>query len=197
MQLIFATNNKHKVEEIKSSLPQTISVVSLEEAGIDIDIPEPFETFEENAREKGRTIYRLTNQNCFSEDTGLEVEALHGAPGVYSARYAGPENSSDKNIQKLLTELGDETNRKAQFRTVIFLVLNSKEYYFEGLCTGQVTSSPIGSSGFGYDAIFMPDGSAKTFGEMTITEKNVWSHRQKAMSKLVTFLNQKSLNSIT
>ncbi|HVG14680.1 MAG TPA: RdgB/HAM1 family non-canonical purine NTP pyrophosphatase [Chitinophagaceae bacterium] len=197
MQLIFATNNRHKVEEIKLSLPQTVSVISLKEAGIDIDIPEPFDTLEENAREKGRTISKLTNQNCFSEDTGLEVEALHGAPGVYSARYAGPENSSEKNIEKLLTELGDASNRKAQFRTVIFLVLNNEEYYFEGICTGQVTSSPIGSSGFGYDAIFIPDGASKSFGEMTMTEKNVWSHRQKAMNKLVTFLNQKSLNSTT
>jgi XTP/dITP diphosphohydrolase len=196
MQLIFATNNQHKVKEIKSSLPETINVISLKEAGIEIDIPEPFETLEENAKEKGRTIFELTNQNCFSEDTGLEVHALNGAPGVHSARYAGPGNSSEKNIQKLLTELGDATNRKAQFRTVIFLVWNNKEYYFEGICSGTVTSSPIGSSGFGYDAIFIPDGSSKSFGEMSMTEKNVWSHRQKAMSKLVTFLNQQSINSV-
>ena len=197
MQLIFATNNQHKVEEIKSSLPQTVSIISLKEAGIDIDIPEPHATLEENAKEKGRTIYELTKQNCFSEDTGLEVAALNGAPGVHSARYAKGESSPYNNIQKLLNELKTFENRLAQFRTIIFLSLGDKEHYFEGICKGQITLSPIGSSGFGYDSVFIPYGSQKTFAQMTMTEKSTYSHRQKAMSKLVTFLNHYSINSRT
>jgi XTP/dITP diphosphohydrolase len=197
MQLIFATNNQHKVEEIRSSLPQSIHVISLKEAGIDIDIPEPHATLEENAREKASTIYKLTNQNCFSEDTGLEVAALGGAPGVHSARYAAPESSTQKNIEKLLRELHTVPNRQAQFRTVIHLVLGSEEHYFEGVCTGKILLSPRGSSGFGYDAVFVPDGSEQSFGEMTLAEKNRYSHRQKAMGKLVAFLNQNRLNSKT
>ncbi len=195
MRLIFATNNKHKVEEIKAALTGSLEVVSLNDAGIEIEIPEPHETLEDNAKEKGKTIFSITKQNCFSEDTGLEATALNGGPGVHSARYAGEEHSSEKNIAKLLSSLENHTNRKAQFRTVIFLLLNGKEYYFEGVCKGQITLEPKGNSGFGYDPVFVPDGSDKTFGQMDLTEKNIYSHRKKALDKLVTFLNQHSINS--
>jgi XTP/dITP diphosphohydrolase len=162
----------------------------LKEAGIDIDIPEPHQTLEENAAEKGRTIFSITKTSCFSEDTGLEVNALNGAPGVHSARYAGDENSSQKNIDKLLANLQTIGDRSAQFRTVIFLLLNGKEYYFEGICKGKITTEQIGKDGFGYDPVFIPDGDQRTFAEMSIDEKNKYSHRKKALDKLVTFLNQ-------
>ncbi|MEI6946051.1 RdgB/HAM1 family non-canonical purine NTP pyrophosphatase [Paraflavisolibacter sp. H34] len=194
MKLIFATNNGHKVQEVKAVLPADLDVSSLREAGIIQDIPEPHDTLEENAAEKARTIYRLTQTNCFSEDTGLEVAALDGAPGVRSARYAGEEASSQQNIEKLLRELENKDDRSARFRTVVFLIMDGKEYRFEGICTGRITPEPSGSGGFGYDAVFIPDGAEKSFGEMTLAEKNRYSHRKKAMDKLVTFLNHITTN---
>ncbi|MBI1344546.1 MAG: RdgB/HAM1 family non-canonical purine NTP pyrophosphatase [Terrimonas sp.] len=188
MKLIFATNNVHKVQEIRSILHDQPEVITLQEAGIDIDIPEPYDTLEENASHKAKTIYQLTGENCFSEDTGLEVEALGGEPGVKSARYAGEHRSFEKNIEKLLLRLGENTNRKARFRTIISLILAGREYRFEGICNGEIINKLRGGSGFGYDPVFIPEGAEKTFAEMTLEEKNQYSHREKATRKLVTFL---------
>jgi len=190
MKLIFATNNENKVREIRHVLGKDIEIVSLREAGITIDIPEPFETLEENARTKSQTIARLSGENCFSEDTGLEVEALNGEPGVRSARYAGEGNSFEKNIEKLLFRLGGSTNRKARFRTVISLILADREFSFEGICEGEITLYPAGKEGFGYDPVFKPAGAGKTFAEMSLEEKNTYSHRKKATQKLVAFLQK-------
>lgn len=186
--LIFATNNQHKVEEVQSILDSKWNVLSLKEAGITIDIPEPHHTLEDNATEKSSTIFQLTGKNCFSEDTGLEVEALNGAPGVHSARYAGENRSFADNIQKLLAALEGQSNRKARFRTVISLQWNGQEYRFEGICEGIIIAQEKGKDGFGYDPIFIPDGDSRTFAEMTIPEKNIFSHRRKAMDKLINFL---------
>ncbi len=186
--IIFATNNQHKADEIRAVLGNAFEIVTLKEAGIEIDIPEPHDTLQANASEKSATIYRLTGKNCFGEDTGLEVEALHGEPGVKSARYAGDDRSFEKNIEKLLFNLQDKTNRAAQFKTVISLLLNNKEYLFEGICPGKIIQTARGSNGFGYDPVFIPEGSEKTFAEMEMEEKNRFSHRKKAMTKLIDFL---------
>ena len=188
--LIFATNNEHKVAEIRSAIGNIFQVVSLKEAKINIDIEEPYDTLEENAREKSGVIHRLTQQDCFSEDTGLFVDALNGEPGVKSARYAGELSSNKTNIEKLLLNLTSHTNRTARFKTIISLVLHKKEYLFEGICEGSITLEPIGSSGFGYDAVFIPTGSSKSFGEMNMEEKNQYSHRKKAVAKLIAFLQK-------
>jgi XTP/dITP diphosphohydrolase len=190
MRLIFATNNQHKVAEIQSAIGDQLEVVSLKQAGIEADIPEPHDTLEDNAREKSRFIHRLTGGNCFSEDTGLETDALQGEPGVKSARYAGEGKDFDANIEKLLKRLGTTTNRSARFRTVISLVLEEREYLFEGICEGEIISEKRGSQGFGYDPVFLPHGSSRTFAEMTMEEKNRFSHRKKAADKLVLFLQQ-------
>lgn len=190
MKLIFATNNQHKAEELRSVMNVGFEILTLKEAGIDIDIPEPHDTLEANATEKSRTIYQLTQINCFSEDTGLEVYALNGEPGVNSARYAGSNRSFDANIEKLLIKLSDKQNKKARFRTVISLIIDDKETLFEGLCEGQIIEHKKGRLGFGYDPIFIPEGSDKTFAEMTLEEKNQFSHRTKAVKKLVAFLSQ-------
>jgi XTP/dITP diphosphohydrolase len=189
MEIIFATNNQNKVQEINAVLPAHILSISLKEAGIDIDIPEPHNTLEANARQKAQTIQRLTHKDCFSEDTGLEVGALNGEPGVLSARYAGEQKSFDQNIEKLLNNLEGKSDRSAQFRTVICLLLNGEEHLFEGICRGRILEERKGSGGFGYDPVFIPDGSDKTFAEMTMEEKNSYSHRKKAVDKLVAFLN--------
>ena len=187
--IIFATNNQNKVDEIRAVLKDSFQIISLKEAGIDIDIPEPHETLLENAREKSNTIYVLTGKNCFSEDTGLEVVALNGEPGVKSARYAGESRSFDDNIEKLLSNLSSSDDRTARFRTVISLILDGREYLFEGICTGKIIAERKGTKGFGYDPVFVPDGSDKTFAEMDMAGKNKFSHRKKAMEKLLTFLN--------
>jgi XTP/dITP diphosphohydrolase len=189
MKLIFATNNQHKADEVKAVVSNGIDIITLKEAGIDIDIPEPHDTLEGNATEKSRTIYTLTGINCFSEDTGLEVEALNGEPGVKSARYAGEGRSFDRNIEKLLQNLMDKPNRTARFRAVISLIIDGKESQFEGVCKGTIIGERRGSKGFGYDPVFVPDGSHKTFGEMDLEEKKTFSHRTKATEKLVAFLN--------
>ena len=189
MKLLFATNNKNKVAEIRSALTEGTEIITLQEAGIDIDIPEPHETIEENASEKSKVIHRLTDQNCFSEDTGLEVDALGGAPGVRSARYAGDEANNKKNIELLLRNLSDITKRSARFKTVISLIMDGKEYLFTGICTGKITEAEKGSAGFGYDAVFVPDGDERTFAEMDMEEKSRYSHRKKALLQLIDFLN--------
>lgn len=189
MNLIFATNNKNKALEINSLLPQSFTVVTLQEAGINIDIPEPHETLEENAVEKARVIYRITKQNCFSEDTGLNVDGLNGAPGVRSARYAGEKKDFKENILKLLSELKHQENRSAQFRTVICLNIGGTEHLFEGICKGNITIIPRGTGGFGYDSVFIPENETKAFAEMTLSEKNFYSHRRKAVENMVAFLN--------
>ena len=187
--LVFATNNQHKVEEIQSLVGKDFKIIPLKEAGIDIDIPEPYDTLNENAATKARTIHQLTNQNCFSEDTGLEIDFLNGAPGVKSARYAGADRDFQANIDKVLHELNTTTQRAAQFRTVICLIWENKEYYFEGICKGHIAPQMHGEKGFGYDPIFIPNGSTKSFAEMTMEEKNNFSHRQKAVTQLFSFLN--------
>ncbi len=187
-KLIFATNNQHKVDEIQAVLGNLFDVSTLKDAGIDIDIPEPHDTLEANATEKSTTIYTLTGQNCFSEDTGLEVLSLNGEPGVKSARYAGEDRSFDANIDKLIEKLQKKQNRQARFRTVISLILNGKEVQFEGICEGAILKERKGENGFGYDPVFVPTGSEKTFAAMTMEEKNKFSHRKKAMTKMIKFL---------
>jgi XTP/dITP diphosphohydrolase len=188
MKLIFATNNAHKLEEIQAAIGDALEVIGLKQAGIDIDIPEPYDTLQANATEKSQTIHRITGENCFSEDTGLEVEALNGEPGVHSARYAGEDKAFDKNIDKLLTKLGQETNRRARFRTVISLIWEGRELFFEGICEGAITRERHGAGGFGYDPVFIPAGHTRTFAEMPLEEKNLISHRRQAADKLVSFL---------
>ena len=188
--LIFASNNANKIAEIKTLLPDGFEIVSLAEAGIDIDIEEPYFTFKENAAEKARVINELTGRDCFSEDTGLEVMALNGEPGVFSARYAKPEEGFKDNIEKLLAALKNESNRKAQFKTVICLLMDKKYYFFEGECKGEIIQEKRGEQGFGYDPVFIPEGSDKSFAEMDMGEKNVFSHRKKAFAKLLEFLKE-------
>lgn len=187
-KLIFATNNRHKVEEIRCIQGLNYEIISLKEAGILIDIPEPYNTLEENASQKSYTIYKLTGMDCFSEDTGLEVEALNGEPGVRSARYAGENKSFEDNIEKLLLNMQGMANRNAQFRTVLSLLLDGTEYKFEGTCKGTIIADKKGDGGFGYDPIFLPHEAHKTFSEMDMEEKNKYSHRKKAMDKLLLFL---------
>ena len=190
-KLVFATNNPNKVAEIKKVLGNSFEVISLKDAGIDIDIPEPYETLEENAATKSNTIFTLTGNDCFSEDTGLFVDSLNGEPGVKSARYAGEPASNKANIDKLLFKMDKNENRKARFRTVISLIANGKEFQFEGICEGRILPEPVGEKGFGYDAVFMPNGSEKSFAQMEMEEKNIYSHRKKAVAKLVQFLSEK------
>lgn len=188
MKLIFATNNQHKIDELKAAVGNDIEIVSLKEAGIDIDIPEPHDTLEKNASEKSWTIYKLTGVDCFSEDTGLEIEALNGEPGVKSARYAGGARSFKDNIEKVLTKLGPHKNKNARFRAVISLIIDGTEKQFEGVCPGKIIETGRGTEGFGYDPIFVPDGSNQSFAEMSMEEKNRFNHRAKAAAKLVAFL---------
>ena len=192
MKLIFATNNQNKIAEIKTALTAGLEITTLKEAGINIDIPEPFNTLEENAREKATVIFSITNQNCFSEDTGLEVAALNNAPGVKTARYAGDKADNKKNIALLLKNMEEKEERNAQFKTVICLLLNNKEYLFTGICKGKINREEKGSLGFGYDAVFIPDGADNTFAEMTMEEKNKYSHRKKALVQLIKFLNEQN-----
>lgn len=188
--LIFATNNAHKIAEIQSLVGSDFSIIDMKSAGIDIDIPEPHHTLNENALEKAQTIFNITKTNCFSEDTGLEIEALNGAPGVKSARYAGEDRNFQANIDKVLDQLKNVENRQAQFRTVICLIWEGQTYYFEGICKGHISISMQGEKGFGYDPIFVPEGSNKSFAEMNMEEKNRFSHRQKAVTQLFEFLRK-------
>lgn len=189
MELIFATNNAHKIDEIRSVLPPDLNIRGLKESGILIDIPEPYESLRENAFTKAETIRSLTGKSCFSEDTGLEVDALGGAPGVRSARYAGETATSDQNVDKLLHALEGRPDRGARFRTVICLLLEGEAHYFEGVCEGEILAERRGGKGFGYDPVFRPAGAEASFAEMSREEKNRYSHRGKAVSGLVAFLN--------
>ena len=186
--LIFATNNRNKVAEIQSLVGPNFEIIPLKEAGIEIDIPEPHDQLEANALEKAMTIFNLTNQACFSEDTGLEIAALGGAPGVKSARYAGENSNPQANIDLVLSKMEGVENRTAQFRTVICLFWENQTYYFEGICKGKILNNMQGENGFGYDPIFMPDGASKSFANMTMAEKNQFSHRKKAVAQLFEFL---------
>jgi XTP/dITP diphosphohydrolase len=188
--LIFATNNRNKVAEIQSLVGANFTIIPLKEAGIEIDIPEPHDQLEANANEKAVTIFNLTHQNCFSEDTGLEIVALDGAPGVKSARYAGENSNAQANIDLVLSKMAGIENRTAQFRTVICLIWENQTYYFEGVCKGQILSNMQGENGFGYDPIFVPDGATKSFANMTMDEKNTFSHRKKAVMQLFDFLEK-------
>lgn len=190
MELIFATQNKHKVEEIQAQISPEIKVKSLLDINYLEELEETQATLQGNALQKVRFVHQKFNTNAFADDTGLEVEALNGEPGVYSARYAGESKSFEANMDKLLANLEGESNRRAQFRTVVALILNGKEYLFEGICKGVITEAKSGEKGFGYDPIFKPDGYTKTFAEMDLATKTKISHRGLAVAKLIDFLNQ-------
>jgi len=194
MKLVFATNNLHKINEVRHSLGDTIELLSLNDIGCDEDIPENQDTLEGNAAEKAFYVYNKFNVNCFADDTGLEIEALNGEPGVYSARYAGKERDSQKNMDLVLNKLSIIKKRKERFRTVIYLIIEGKEMQFEGIVYGQILKERRGNTGFGYDPIFQPDESNLSFAEMSLEEKNTISHRGRAVQKLVEYLIQLTLN---
>lgn len=188
MQLLFATHNTHKLIEVRSMLPEKMIISGLTEIGCEEDIPEDENTLEGNALSKARYVREKYHLNCFSDDTGLEIEALNGQPGVHSARYAGNKKDSKANIEKVLNEMKDVTHRKARFRTVIALILDNEEMIFEGIAEGQILRELRGKEGFGYDPVFVPKGQDKTFAEMSLEEKNRYSHRQKAFTMLSEYL---------
>lgn len=189
-KLVFSTNNEHKLEEVRAKIGKYYQVLSLKDLGDDTDVPETGETLEENALIKANYLWNTYGYNCIADDTGLEVEALDNAPGVYSARYAGEHKSSEDNVKKLLEELQGVENRNARFRTVIALILGGKKYLFEGKVEGVITESPKGTSGFGYDPVFQPNGYDKTFAELTLEDKNQISHRARAIDELILFLRK-------
>jgi len=191
MKLVFATNNSHKIEEISHLLGDSFVLKSLKDIEINDDIPEDYHTLEENALFKARYINKLTGMNVFADDTGLEIDALNGRPGVHSARFAGTGRNFEANIDKVLLLMTGATDRKARFRTVIALIFDGAEYLFEGKADGTIISERRGKQGFGYDPIFVPDGKNKTFAEMTLDEKNKISHRANAFIKLKEFLAEK------
>jgi len=186
--LVFASHNSNKTEEIRKILGSGFVLLDLHDLGFSEDIPEPFDTLEDNALAKARYVYNKYGEDCFADDTGLEVEALNGRPGVQSARYAGPEKDSAANMAKLLDELFGEKNRKARFRTVIALIINGNEHLFEGVVNGKIAEKPMGAKGFGYDPIFIPEGFDQTFGVLDGDIKNRISHRFAAIEKLAGFL---------
>ncbi|TNF44237.1 MAG: non-canonical purine NTP diphosphatase [Bacteroidetes bacterium] len=188
MELVFATNNKHKLEELQAMLGNHVKLLSLKDIGCDEEVPEEQETLEGNAGQKAFFIFNKYGKNCFADDTGLEIEALNGEPGVYSARYAGEAKSAEANMDKVLQKLGKIKNRDARFRTVISLVIDGVEKQFEGVVDGEILTEKRGASGFGYDPIFRPKGFTQTFAEMNLTDKNKISHRGRAVEKLVLYL---------
>ena len=189
-KFVFATNNAHKLEEVTAILGDKIELLSMKDIHCHADIPETADTLEGNALLKARYIFENYNMDCFADDTGLEVEALNGAPGVYSARYAGDAHNSEANMRKLLQDMEGIENRKAQFRTVFALIINGKEHLFEGIVKGEITKHRCGSSGFGYDPVFIPEGYTQTYAEMGNTLKNKISHRALATNKLCNFLSK-------
>lgn len=189
-ELIFATNNGHKLSEVRQLLEGSVVIKSLRDINLEGDIPETADTLQGNALQKAEWIYSRTGKDCFADDTGLEVDALDGAPGVYSARYAGEHCSFDDNMNKLLKAMDGKENRKARFRTVICLIENGERRYFEGIVEGTITTEKHGAEGFGYDPIFLPDGYAQTFAEMPPELKNRISHRGRAVQKLVEYLKK-------
>ena len=188
MKLYFATNNIHKLKEVQEVVGDSFQIESMRSLGINEDIPEDQQTLEGNALQKARFLYDRTGESCFADDTGLEVDALNGAPGVYSARYAGEAKNSLDNMALLLKNMSGIQNRKARFRTVIALILDGKEYLFEGIVNGTIAEEPRGTAGFGYDPLFVPDGYSTTFAEMDSEAKNAISHRGRAVEKLAVFL---------
>jgi XTP/dITP diphosphohydrolase len=189
MKLVFATNNQHKLKEVQEMLSNSIEVLSLKDIGCFEDIEETESTLEGNAKLKADYITKKYGFDCFADDTGLEVEALDGKPGVYSARYAGEHGNAEKNMEKLLFELKNKLSRKAKFRTIIALNITNKQYLFEGICDGEILNEKTGVKGFGYDPIFKPSNASCSFAEMNSEEKNIISHRGIAIQKLVQFLN--------
>lgn len=192
MKLVFASNNKNKIQEIQALVPNTIQIVSLDDIGCTEDIPETANTIEGNAILKANYVTEKYGYDCFADDTGLEVDALNGAPGVYSARYAGEQKDANDNMDKLLTQLKNESNRKANFKTVIALNLNGKQNLFTGIINGKIIEEKIGTNGFGYDPIFVADGYDKTFAELSLKEKSTISHRGIAVKELILFLQKLS-----
>lgn len=188
MKLVFASNNKNKIAEIQSMLPESIKILSLEDIDCLEDIPETADTIEGNAILKADYVTQKYGYDCFADDTGLEVNALNGEPGVYSARYAGEQKNADDNMDKLLDALKNEENRNAQFKTVITLNLNGKQYLFTGIAKGEITLAKTGTNGFGYDPIFKPENFDKTFAELPLETKNTIGHRGKAVQQLIDFL---------
>lgn len=193
MKLVFATNNQHKLRELQQILGNSIQLLSLNDIGCADEIPENQETLEGNAAEKAFYIYNKFGFNCFADDTGLEIEALNGAPGVYSARYAGPEKRASDNMARVLREMEKINSRKARFRTVISLVIDEQEQQFEGIVDGEILREARGTAGFGYDPIFRPDGFSESFAEMDAEAKNKISHRGRAVEKLVDYLKNKKI----
>ena len=189
MKLVFATNNLHKLKEVQEMLSNSIEVLSLKDIGCSEDIEETESTLEGNAKLKADYITKKYGFDCFADDTGLEVQALDGEPGVYSARYAGEHGNAEKNMEKLLVELQNKLSRKAKFRTIIALNITNKQYLFEGICDGEILNEKTGVKGFGYDPIFKPSNASCSFAEMNSEEKNIISHRGIAIQKLVQFLN--------
>tara|TARA_Y100001954_G_scaffold186619_1_gene199588 strand:- start:556 stop:1149 length:594 start_codon:yes stop_codon:yes gene_type:complete len=190
MKIVFATNNPNKLKEIQSLIPKEIEIISLKEIGCNEDIPETGDTLEANAFQKAHYIKDNFNYDCFADDTGLEIDELNGDPGVYSARYAGPERNANANMNKVLNELKGKKNRKAQFRTAIALILKGEEHLFEGKVEGYISKDKQGNEGFGYDPIFIPENDIRSFAEMSIQEKGAISHRGRAVRKLVAYLNK-------
>ena len=190
MQFVFASNNKNKIFELQSMLPETITILSLESIGCLEDIPETADTIEGNAIQKANYVTEKFGYDCFADDTGLEVDALNGDPGVFSARYAGEKRNADDNMNKLLKALMVQNDRKAQFKTVIALNLNGKQHLFTGIAKGEITLEKIGDQGFGYDPIFQPEGFTQTFAQLSLDVKNKISHRGKATQQLINFLKQ-------
>ena len=188
MKLVFATNNLNKLSELKDLLPSDVELLSLKDIGSNQKLPETRKTLEGNAMQKAEYVFEHSGYNCFADDTGLEIEALNNQPGVYSARYAGENCTSEDNILKVLQELDDERNRKAKFRTVIALIIEGKRHLFKGECIGRIAKEKVGEEGFGYDPIFLPEGLERTFAQMTKKEKGAISHRGKATEELVRFL---------
>jgi XTP/dITP diphosphohydrolase len=191
MKLIFATHNKNKAFEIQKLLPDTFQVLTLDDLNFHDEIPENEPTIELNSAFKANFVFNRFEENCFADDTGLEIEFLNGRPGVHSARYAGIERNSDANINLVLREMLDAKNRKARFKTVITLILNDKQHIFEGIVNGTIISEKRGENGFGYDPIFIPENESKTFAEMNLSEKNKFSHRARALEKMIHFLTNK------
>ncbi|WP_395056032.1 non-canonical purine NTP diphosphatase [Flavobacterium sp.] len=190
MQLVFASNNKNKIQEIQSMLPESIKILSLSDIGCHEDIPETANTIEGNAILKANYVTQKYGYDCFADDTGLEVEMLNGEPGVFSARYAGEQRNDNDNMDKLLAELNNKTNRNAQFKTVICLNINGEQHLFTGIAKGEITKEKLGNQGFGYDPIFQPEGYQHTFAQISLEEKVNISHRGKATRTLITFLKK-------
>jgi XTP/dITP diphosphohydrolase len=193
MKLVFATQNQHKAAEIQALLPSEFEVLTLNDIDITEDIPETADTLEGNASQKSHYILQHYAMDCFSDDTGLEIKAINNEPGVYSARYAGPSKNADENMNKVLDKLAGKSDRSAQFRTVISLILEGKEHIFEGIVKGTIISEKRGTDGFGYDPIFVPEGQNKTFAELSLDEKNTMSHRARAFEKMIHFLKNDHL----